>query len=96
MGARERYLRAGFDDYLTKPVNGAELEKMLRDYLPADKIEIHREVEEAENIGAAEKTKEAENTGAAEKTKEAGKTGETEKATEAGSEVKKAEPAADA
>ena len=63
MGARERYLRAGFDDYLTKPVNGAELEKMLRDYLPADKIEIHREVEEAEKTEAAEKTDEAENTG---------------------------------
>ncbi|MCR5291708.1 MAG: response regulator [Eubacterium sp.] len=60
MGARERYLRAGFDDYLTKPVNGAELEKMLRDYLPADKIEIHREVEEAGKAEEAGKTGETE------------------------------------
>ncbi len=38
-GARERYMEQGFDDYLTKPIDGAELEKMLIRYLPEDKIE---------------------------------------------------------
>lgn len=37
-GAREMYLEAGFTDYLSKPVDGAKLEKMLFDMLPADKI----------------------------------------------------------
>ena len=36
-GARERYLSDGFDDYLTKPVEGAALEAMLMKYLPAEK-----------------------------------------------------------
>ncbi|MCR5746456.1 MAG: response regulator, partial [Lachnospiraceae bacterium] len=33
-GAKERYLNLGFDDYLTKPVDGAELEKTLLEYIP--------------------------------------------------------------
>ena len=37
-GARERYMAEGFTDYLTKPVEGAALEKMLLRYLPADKV----------------------------------------------------------
>ena len=37
-GARDEYVAAGFDDYLAKPVNGEELEDMLKKYLPADKI----------------------------------------------------------
>ena len=39
MGAKERYLKQGFDDYLMKPVEGEMLEKMLMEYLPKDKIE---------------------------------------------------------
>ena len=39
-GARERYIEQGFDDYLTKPVEGIELEKMICKYLPKDKIII--------------------------------------------------------
>ena len=42
-GAREMYLSEGFDDYLSKPVNGKELEKMLKKYLPAEKILPPRE-----------------------------------------------------
>ncbi len=38
IGAKERYLEAGFTDYLTKPVDGHALEAMLMKYLPADKI----------------------------------------------------------
>lgn len=37
-GARERYLAAGFTDYLTKPVDGVILEKILIKYLPEDKV----------------------------------------------------------
>ncbi len=37
VGAREKYLEAGFDDYLSKPVEVAALERMLEKHLPADK-----------------------------------------------------------
>lgn len=37
-GARERYLAQGFTDYMTKPVNGERLEKLLSRYLSADKV----------------------------------------------------------
>lgn len=38
MGAKEQYISVGFDDYLSKPIEIAELEKILRKYLPADRI----------------------------------------------------------
>ena len=37
-GAREMYLNAGFNDYLSKPVNGIKLERMIKRYLPAEKV----------------------------------------------------------
>ncbi|MCR5735303.1 MAG: response regulator, partial [Lachnospiraceae bacterium] len=37
-GAREMYLEAGFNDYLSKPVDGKKLEKMLLKLLPPGKI----------------------------------------------------------
>ena len=37
-GARDEYIAAGFDDYLSKPVDGKVLERMLMEYLPEDKI----------------------------------------------------------
>ena len=37
-GAREQYLAAGFDDYLTKPVDAQKLEDMMEKFLPKDKI----------------------------------------------------------
>ncbi len=37
-GAREEYLAAGFDDYLSKPIEHKKLEKILEDYLPREKI----------------------------------------------------------
>ena len=39
IGARERYLAEGFNDYMTKPVEGAALEKLVMKYLPEDLIE---------------------------------------------------------
>ncbi|MBR5088549.1 MAG: response regulator [Ruminiclostridium sp.] len=37
-GARETYINEGFDDYLTKPVDGGRLEKTIMERLPAEKI----------------------------------------------------------
>ncbi|MBO6215997.1 MAG: response regulator, partial [Lachnospiraceae bacterium] len=45
-GAREEYLRAGFDDYLVKPVNGQRLEEMLLKYLPIDKVSLNKNTEQ--------------------------------------------------
>ena len=42
-GAKEHYISAGFNDYLTKPIDSIKLEKLLMDYLPADKIKIGTE-----------------------------------------------------
>lgn len=37
-GMKEMYLEKGFDDYLTKPIDGITLEKTLMEYLPAEKV----------------------------------------------------------
>ena len=37
-GAKARYLAQGFTDYLSKPIDSFELEKMLLRYIPEDKI----------------------------------------------------------
>ncbi len=37
-GAREMYLDEGFIDYVTKPVEGEKLEKLIMGYLPAEKL----------------------------------------------------------
>ncbi|HBI61810.1 MAG TPA: hypothetical protein DDY31_11475, partial [Lachnospiraceae bacterium] len=37
-GAKEKYMESGFDDYLSKPIVSAKLEKMLRDFLPEELI----------------------------------------------------------
>ena len=40
VGAKEQYLEAGFDDYISKPISTAALEQILRTYLPESVIEI--------------------------------------------------------
>ena len=38
-GAREWYLESGFDDYLSKPIEVAQLERKLAAHLPGEKVE---------------------------------------------------------
>ena len=53
-GARERYIAAGFKDYLTKPIDGHQLEAMMVRYLPPEKISTRvkdeSEVKDNENV----------------------------------------------
>ena len=44
-GAREMFLSEGFTDYLTKPINSQEMEQMLINYLPVEKIQTPEAVE---------------------------------------------------
>lgn len=37
-GAREMYMKEGFDSYLTKPIDSSKLENMLVSYIPKNKI----------------------------------------------------------
>ncbi len=39
-GVREMYLEKGFDDYLSKPIEGAALEKLLVKYLPPELVQL--------------------------------------------------------
>nr|MCR5748400.1 response regulator [Lachnospiraceae bacterium] len=40
-GAKQMLLNAGFDDYLSKPINITELEYMIRRYIPKEKLTEH-------------------------------------------------------
>jgi len=37
-GARDMYIDEGFNDYISKPINGPRLELLLMEYLPEDKV----------------------------------------------------------
>ena len=47
-GAREQFLVAGFDDYMTKPIDGKKLEEMLIRYLPENKVILSEELPDDE------------------------------------------------
>ncbi|MBO4401679.1 MAG: response regulator [Selenomonadaceae bacterium] len=47
-GARQIYINAGFQDYLTKPIDSEKLEAMLLDYLPAEKVHSVEETDDVE------------------------------------------------
>ncbi|MBR5089327.1 MAG: response regulator, partial [Ruminiclostridium sp.] len=55
-GAREQYISAGFDDYLTKPIDSARLEEMLIEYLPPEKVVVSSGANAAETVQKAPKT----------------------------------------
>ena len=40
-GSKEEYDKAGFDDYLSKPVKGADLEKIILKHLPKELVTLH-------------------------------------------------------
>ena len=54
MGARESYIREGFNDYLSKPVVYKELESMLIRYIDPALIENQDEGQQAADAGAEE------------------------------------------
>jgi len=53
-GVREMFIGKGFTDYLSKPVDSKELEKMLQKYLPPEKVlsadEVVEEIETAPEV----------------------------------------------
>lgn len=57
---RKMYLEAGFDDYLSKPVIGEALEKMIFHYLPEQLIQVERKEagKKTEDTANAEETSE--------------------------------------
>ncbi len=52
-GVREQYIEAGFDDYLTKPIDSGKLEDALLTYLPKEKIQEAGSGEEDSNKAKA-------------------------------------------
>ena len=56
LGAKEMYLKEGFHDYLSKPIDGSQLEKLLRKYLPAEKVHMSGLKPEENVPESAEKT----------------------------------------
>ncbi len=46
-GVREEYLKAGFNEYMSKPLDGHKFEVLLRSFLPAEKV---KEPSESEQI----------------------------------------------
>lgn len=76
LGVREMYMNEGFDDYLSKPIDGMELEAMLQKYIPEELIEeVTQETGKekvAEGTQGAGKEKAAQETGKAEEDSAAG------------------------
>ena len=50
-GAKEMFLKEGFDDYLSKPIIASKLEKMIQKYLPGD-ILLKNDSRQKEEIAA--------------------------------------------
>lgn len=42
-GSRERYMAAGFADYLSKPINAQRYKEMIRKYLPDDLVHVEEQ-----------------------------------------------------
>lgn len=52
-GAREQYIKEGFDDYISKPIEAVNLEETLLKWLPSDKCKLMK-AEDAEYIETKE------------------------------------------
>ena len=48
VGAKEQYLNAGFDDYLSKPIDVGKLEELLKRHLPQELYTLRSDEEKAE------------------------------------------------
>ena len=59
-GVRKMYLDEGFTDYLSKPVNPAKLEQMIKTYLPPDYLEKAPDDEDGTVAGQPEEAPDAE------------------------------------
>ena len=55
VGAKEEYLNAGFDDYLSKPIDVKQMEKLLAKFIPAEKVSYRTEDGGAAPAGRAGK-----------------------------------------
>ncbi len=53
-GAREEYLRMGYTNYLSKPLDSVKLEAMIQSYLPDDKIILLDGTEEEPEVAKTE------------------------------------------
>ncbi len=53
VGVREMYIKEGFADYISKPIESKKLEKILMKYLPEDKVEVIPEKAEETIIDVA-------------------------------------------
>ncbi len=51
-GAKEEYLAAGFDDYLSKPIDPDKLEDMMLAFLPKELVKISTTMESKDNVAA--------------------------------------------
>jgi len=54
VGARENYLKAGFDDYLSKPIDKKELLRVLKTFIPTDNQEEKIIIEKPQEIQTVE------------------------------------------
>lgn len=53
VGAREEYLNAGFDDYISKPIDVKYMERLLAKYIPKDKLGFKTAKEKESNDNEA-------------------------------------------
>ena len=49
-GAREMFIKEGFTNYLSKPIDTVALEKMLMEYLPVEKLKSPPEVDNVQQV----------------------------------------------
>ena len=56
-GAKNMYIKEGFDNYLSKPINSEKLEKMILKVLPEELLVIDEQDEQSEEIYATDENK---------------------------------------